>query len=272
MVKPCERKNVAAYLISVYLISITRACLVIDLPKSMFYYKTIKDDSEVISKLQQLAQNRPSEGQDKFYDRIRLEGIRWNYKRVRRVYKMLGLNLRRKMKKRLPARLKQSLYKAEQINKVWSMDFVSDSLMNKRKFRVLNIIDDCNRRAVHIEADFSFPTLKVVKALEFAIHEYGKPEKIRVDNGPEFTSSYFTQWCEAKAIAIQYIQPGRPMQNGFVERFNRSYRQDVLNAYLFEDLHQLKVITEEWMDDYNNYRPHESLGGVPPEKYIAHAC
>jgi putative transposase len=262
----------AAYLISVYLISITRACLVIGLPKSMFYYKPCKDDGEVIEKLQQLAENKPNEGQDKFYYRIRLQGIKWNYKRIRRVYKMLGLNIRRKMKRRFPARVKEPLHQAEETNKVWSMDFMSDSLISKRKFRVLNIMDDFNRRAVHIEADFSLPTSRVVQALKIAIHEYGKPEKIRVDNGPEFTSSDFTDWCQREQITVQYIQPGRPMQNGFIERFNRSYRQDVLNAYLFEDLNQLKIITEEWIDDYNNHRPHESLGGVPPEKYITHAC
>lgn len=237
----------------------------------MFYYTHCKDDSEVAMKLQQLAEKKPREGQDKFYDRIRAEGLIWNYKRIRRVYKILGLNQRRKMKRRVPARIKEPLQQAEQINEVWSMDFMSDALQNKRKFRVLNIMDDFNRKAVNIEADFSMPASRVVQAMQRAIHENGKPRKIRVDNGPEFISADFSDWCKSQNITIQYIQPGKPMQNGYIERFNRSFREDILDSHLFEDLKQVKILSEEWMDDYNNARPHESLGGLPPAKYRTRA-
>jgi putative transposase len=258
---------VAVYLMDIYPVSITRACKVVRLPKSMFYYKHRKDDKVVMIKLQQLADKKPREGQDKFYDRIRSEGFLWNYKRVRRVYKLMGLNQRRKMKRRLPARVKQPLQQTEQVNKTWSMDFMSDSLQSKRKFRVLNIMDDYNRQAVNIEADFSMPAKRVVQAIRRAIHEFGKPERIRVDNGPEFISSDFSDWCTSENITVQYIQPGKPMQNGFIERFNRTFRENVLDAYLFEDINQVRIITEEWMDDYNNHRPHESLGGLSPVKF-----
>jgi putative transposase len=267
VVKPCERKNVAAYLMGIYQVSITRACNVVRLPKSMFYYKHRKDDSEVITKLEKLAENKPREGQDKFYDRIRSEGIKWNYKRVRRVYKMMGLNRRRKIKRRIPARLREPLQQAQQVNQVWSMDFMSDALQSKRKFRVLNIMDDYNRQAVNIEADFSMPSKRVVEAVRRAIHECGKPEKIRVDNGPEFIGSDFADWCKSENITVQYIQPGKPMQNGYIERFNRTFREDVLDAHLFEDIMQVRVLAEEWLDDYNNHRPHEALGGLSPVKF-----
>jgi len=235
----------------------------------MFYYKHCKDDSEVITKLQQLAEQKPREGQDKFYDRIRSQGLQWNYKRVRRVYLMMGLNHRRKMKRRVPARVKQPLQQAEKVNQVWSIDFMSDALQSKRKFRVLNIMDDYNRKAVNIEADFSMPANRLIEAMKRAIHENGKPKKVRCDNGPEFISSDFSDWCKEQEIEVQYIQPGKPMQNGYIERFNRTFRQDVLDAHLFEDLFQVQELTEEWMNDYNNHRPHESLGGVPPIKYAA---
>ena len=267
--KPCERKNVAAYAIEYHQLSITRACKVVQLPKSMFYYQTVKDDAVVIDKLKELAEKKPREGQDKFYLRIREEGLIWNYKRVRRVYLMLGLNQRRRMKRRIPARVKEPLHQPINKNQIWSMDFMSDVLQNQRKFRVLNIIDDYNRSALWVEPAYSMPSAFVINALEKVIRENGKPLRIRVDNGPEFCSKEFMEWCESKKIVIQYIQPGKPMQNGYIERFNRTYRQDILDAYLFKDLEQVTELSEEWLEDYNNHRPHESLGGKPPMKYKA---
>ena len=113
----------------------------------------------------------------------------------------------------------------------------------------------------------SFPALGVIQAMKRAIEEHGKPDKVRVDNGPEFMAMDFTRWCEVQAIEIQYIQPGRPMQNGFVKRFNRTYRQDILDAHLFEDISQVRILTEQWIQDYNQHRPHEALGGMTPEFY-----
>lgn len=261
----------AAFLMEDYQVSIIRACKVVELPKSMYYYQKVKDDSEVITKLNLLATQKPREGQDKYYQRIRNEGLPWNYKRVRRVYLKLGMNHRRKTKRRLPARTKMPLYQPQQSNESWSMDFMHDTLMNKRKFRVLNIIDDYNRKAINIEADFSFPAVKVIKALQCSIVEHGKPQKIRVDNGPEFISSELTDWCKKENINLQYIQPGKPMQNGYVERFNKSFRQDVLDACLFEDMQQVKDEIETFMTDYNEYRPHEALGNKSPNNYVAQA-
>lgn len=178
MVSSGERQNVATYLKEAYSVSITRACKVIRLPKSMFYYKSVKDDSAVINKLLELASLRPTEGQDKLYQRLRLQSYPWNKKRVRRIYLKLGLNLRRKTKKRIPARVKEPLTQMEAPNQTWSMDFMSDALDTGRRFRVLNIIDDFNRKAVAVEAEFSFPAIGVIQVLRRAFEEHGKPEKI----------------------------------------------------------------------------------------------
>ena len=266
MVSTGERQNVAAYLNESYEVSITRACKVIRFPKSMYYYESVKDDSEVMTKLLEMAALRPKEGQDKMHQRLRLEGYNWNRKRIRRVYLKLGLNIRRRSKKRIPARVKQPLLQTEQPNQCWSMDFMSDSLESGRRFRVLNIMDDFNRKAVAVEAEFTFPSMGVIQVLKRAFEEHGKPEKIRVDNGPEFTSLELSEWCRVQEIELQYIQPGRPMQNGFIERFNRTFRQDILNAHLFEDISQVRILAEEWVKDYNGHRPHEALGGITPLK------
>lgn len=233
----------------------------------MYYYVSKKDDSEVINKLAQLAENKPMEGQNKFYNRIRNEGIIWNHKRIERVYKIMGLNKRKRTRKRVPARVKQPLVAPSAPNITWSMDFMHDTLMNGRKFRVLNIIDDFNREALKIEPYFSISSQRLIAILERVILEKGKPKSIRVDNGPEFISTAMHEWCIDKSIQLQFIQPGKPMQNGFIERFNRSYRQDVLDPNLFANLMEVRVENDVFEEDYNHYRPHESLGNLSPIQY-----
>ena len=259
----------AAYLMESFSVSTTRACRVISLPKSMYYFKSVKDDQPVIDKLNELVSMRVNHraGQDKLFERIRAQGIPWNYKRVRRVYLKMGLKHRMRTRKRVPPREKNPLEVPIARNINWSMDFMHDTLRNKRRFRVFNVIDDYNRQALAIEADFSIPSNAVIRILERTIHEYGKPLKIRTDNGPEFTCSTFVDWCAAHDIEIQYIQPGKPTQNSFIERFNRTFREDVLDAYLFEDLYEFRHITDEWQEDYNYFRPHESLNNLSPIKY-----
>lgn len=147
------------------------------------------------------------------------------------------------------------------------MDFMSDALSNGRKIRVFNVMDDYNREALAIEASSSIPSVSVINILKDVMDWRGKPEQIRVDNGPEFTSGNFTDWCKEENIKLQYIQPGKPMQNGFIERFNRTYREEVLDAYIFEDLSQVRDLSQDWMEDYNKLRPHESLKGNSPERF-----
>ena len=179
----------------------------------------------------------------------------------------MGLNKRMRRKKRLPARARQPLYTPKCANDTWSMDFMHDTLMNGRKFRVLNIIDDYNRESLRIEPYFSIGSNLVIKTLERLVFERGKPSAIRVDNGPEFISSVMSDWCKDMQIKLVYIQPGKPMQNGFIERFNRSYREDVLDANLFENIAQARILSYEFQEDYNLHRPHESLGNLSPINY-----
>ncbi len=239
-----------------------------DLPRSMWYYQSKKDDSEVVDKLSELAEQLPTRGFDEYYGRIRQQGYKWNRKRVLRIYRLMKLGLRRKHKKRLPARVKQPLILPKEYLHTWSMDFMSDALADKRKIRILNVIDDFNREALAIEAGLGFPSERVIRVLYHLGEEIGLPKAIRVDNGPEFTSINFQQWCKANSIEIKYIQPGSPVQNAFVERFNRYFREDVLDAYWFEDLEQLRIIIEKWRQDYNENHPHKSLGRLSPKQYL----
>jgi len=147
------------------------------------------------------------------------------------------------------------------------MDFMHDVLENGRKFRVLNVIDDFNREALAVESAFSFPSIKVTDVMERLIEFNGKPSTIRVDNGSEFIAHNFQHWCKEQQIEIKYIQPGKPMQNAYVERFNRHFREDILDAYIFERLDDVQELSENWRKDYNQYHPHKSLMGMSPNQF-----
>jgi putative transposase len=227
----------------------------------------VRNDAEVIDALKELAFAHPTYGFRKLFAYIRRSGKGWNHKKVYRVYKLLKLNKKRKGKRRLPARVKQPLQQQTAVNKSWSMDFMSDSMVGGRKFRTFNVMDDCTREALAIEVDTSLSSKRIIRTLNRTIEMHGKPTAVRVDNGPEFTSNDFELWAKENQITIRYIQPGKPMQNGYIERFNRVYREAVLDAYLFFDLYQVKQLTGEWMEEYNRRRPHEALNNLTPEEW-----
>jgi putative transposase len=249
-------------------VSVRQACRIVSLPRSAItYQKRFKDDSSLIGALHELVAKHPTIGFWKCYYRLRRKGINCNHKRLYRVYTMLHLNIRRRVKRRIPQRIKQPLMAPGTINQVWSMDFMCDSLVDGRRFRLLNVIDDYNRESLCTEVDTSLPSLRVIRVLQRIIEARGKPKTIRVDNGPEFISDKLQLWCDEQQISLQFIQPGKPTQNAFVERKNGSMRKELLDAYLFFSLEEIREMAEEWRQDYNCARPHQSLGFVPPAEY-----
>lgn len=143
-----------------------------------------------------------------------------------------------------------------------------DTLYDGRIFRTFNVIDEGNREALRIEIGTSISAIRVVRIMNELIEVYGKPDAIRLDNGPEITSHKFVEWVEKYKIELRYIQPGKPNQNAFIERFNKSFREEVLDANLFNTLAEVQEATEEWVEDYNHCRPHESLGRIPPTQFM----
>lgn len=262
------RKLWAKQLQAQYKVSISLSCLASGVSRSAFYYEQkCSDDTEVIDVLNQIVQTHQRWGFPKCFKRIRALGHKWNHKRVYRIYTELKLNFRRKTKQRLPTRNPQPLIVPSNFGNTWSMDFMSDSLHNKVRFRTLNVIDDFNREVLGIDIGVGMPSERVIRYLDQLAAWHGYPAKIRVDNGSEFCSFIFTQWAENNNIFIDYIKPGCPYQNAYIERFNRTYRHEVLDLYIFYSLDEVRGITEKWMDTYNAERPHDSLNDLTPLEY-----
>jgi putative transposase len=179
----------------------------------------------------------------------------------------LQLNLRKKPKKRLPSRSKQILLQPLKANYCWSIDFMSDALVNGQKIRIFNAIDDFNREGLIVSVGVSMPSKKITNYLDCIAANRTYPEIIRCDNGPEFISKDFLKWAQKHGIIIQHIEPGKPAQNAFIERFNRTYREDVLDINLFFTVQEAQTISDNWLDNYNNYRPHESLKNLAPTEF-----
>lgn len=250
-------------------VSHRQACKAVSLPRSTYQYQSKpKQDDLIIEQLQVLVEKHAAIGFWQCFHRLRNMGYRWNHKRVYRVYTSMQLNIRRRYKKRLPARVKQALFQPESINQVWSIDFMSDSLWDGRKFRLLNVIDDYNREILAMEADFSIPALRLIRVLEYLKEFRGLPEMIRVDNGPEFISHKLDIWCRENQIKLVFIQPGKPMQNAYIERCNGSIRRELLNAYVFKTLSEVRAKAEDWMIDYNYQRPHQALNFKTPVQLL----
>lgn len=249
----------------VHSISQRQACRETGLPRTTVqYHKKPKSDELVMEQLQALMEKHPAIGFWQSFYRLRRKGYPWNHKRVYRIYTAMRLNIRRRHKKRLPARVKQTLFKPGAINQVWSVDFMSDSLWDGRAFRLLNVVDDYNREVLSMETDTSLPAQRLIRVLEQLKDWRGLPQMIRVDNGPEFISHKLDMWCRENKITLVFIQPGKPTQNAYVERCNGSIRKELLNAYVFKTIDEAREKAEEWMYDYNNERPHKALNYRAP--------
>ena len=239
------------------------------LSRSVYGYRPNKSkDEEVIKALESAVDRYPRYGFGKLFLILRRAGYTWNHKRVYRIYCELKLNIRRKGKKRLPNRNPQPLSVPETVNQSWSADFMSDALYCGRRFRTFNVVDDFNREVLAIEIDLNLPASRVIRTLDQIALWRGYPAQLRLDNGPEFVSLALADWAERHGIHLAFIQPGKPMQNGYIERFNRTYRTEVLDFYIFKSLSQVRNITEKWRQEYNSERPHESLDNLTPSEYL----
>lgn len=198
-----------------------------------------------------------------------MKGFGWNHKRVYRIYWELELNLRIKPKRRIHRDYPSELDVPIAPNQVWSMDFMSDQLASGKTFRTFYVMDDYNREGLGIEVDTSLPSARVVRALEQIIEWRGKPAALRCDNGPEYLSQTLVGWANEHRITLLYIQPGKPTQNAYIERFNRTVRHEWLDMHQFNSIAHAQLLATQWLWQYNNERPNTAIGGVPPRQLMA---
>jgi putative transposase len=237
-------------------------------PSVVRYKHKLKQDDDVREQLKTMADLHTRWGFWMMYHRLRALNFSDNHKRVYRIYTEMRLNLRRKYKQRLPMRVRNPLIQPLHHNLTWSMDFVHDGLFEGKSFRSFNVIDDFNREALTISIDTSLTSQRVVRELEKLREWRGKPKKLRVDNGPEFIAQALEDWCKVHEVELLFIQKGKPHQNGFIERFNRTFRDEVLDVFAFDTLNQARLLTTAWMWIYNNERPHSSLGYKTPTEFL----
>ena len=242
-----------------------RACRVIGMQRCSYRYQSRRKDwVELRQRLLQLAAERKRFGYQRLHVLLRREGFPVNVKRIYRLYKEEGLSVRKRIRKRLKGCPRKELQAPTRPGEQWAMDFTSDALADGRALRTLNVVDTFTRECLAIEVDTSLPGLRVGRVLDRIIHERGRPEVIVTDNGPEFTSRVFDQWCYQRRIRHHFIQPGKPMQNGTCESFNGRFRDECLNEHWFRSLPEARRIAEAWRNDYNHRRPHGPLGDITP--------
>lgn len=253
-----------------------RACGLIGMNRGSWrYQQQERHDAELRRRLLELAEQRPRFGYRRLHRMLRREKWVVNHKRVYRLYREEGLAMRRRKNKRFRAEARVPLVRPIRANQMWTMDFTRDSLADGRKFRTLNLMDGYTREALCMEVDTSLPGLRVVQVLERVAQERGLPEALQVDNGPEFISRVVDQWAYAHGVALHFIDPGKPVQNAFIESFNGKFRDECLSQSWYTSLEDARQIIEAWRTDYNSVRPHSSLGYLTPEQYAAtvpHVC
>lgn len=258
------------HLTGTYPVSATRACRLINLARSTCRYDATGtgDDLALRGALREHAQKRRRWGYRRLAYLLRRDGYNDNHKRIYRVYREEGLQVRRRRKR------KQRLDRGEirsmaprQPNERWSLDFVHDRLASGRSLRLLNVVDDHTRECLWIEADTSLSGERVARVLDTLIELRGRPQAILTDNGPEFAGTAMLKWEDRTRVAHRFIAPGKPSQNGFIESFNGKLRDECLNEHEFLHLNHARTILEDFLQDYNHNRPHSSLGGMTPNEY-----
>ncbi|ENW19120.1 hypothetical protein F926_02680 [Acinetobacter haemolyticus NIPH 261] len=267
MVKPSCRRQMAQQAVVDHAVSIRSACKAFSISETCYRYQSkLNDDNVLIAEqLIELTEENTDWGFGLCFSYLRhVENYGWNHKRVYRIYCELALNLRIKPRRRLKRHVPEPLKEPIRANQVWSLDFMHDQLIDGRKFRLLNVIDDYRREGLAIEAGFSLPTIRVIRTLNQLLEYREKPSVIRCDNGPEFISHEFVRWATEHDIRIEYIQPGKPQQNAYIERYNRTMRYSWVSKHLFDTLEQVQNYATQWLWRYNHERPHQANGGKPP--------
>lgn len=268
---PSAKRQAIAILVTEHRLPVRRACQALRLARAAYYRPpraAVARDAALIEALTSLVARKPRWGFWKCFDRFHNQGYLWNHKRVYRVYCALRLNLPRRTKKRVPTRLRQPLAAPAALNQTWALDFMHDRLYDSRPFRTLNVLDEGNREGLAIEVATSLPSWRVLAVLDELIALHGAPTALRLDNGPEFIAEAVAVWAAAQGIALRFIQPGKPDQNAYIERFNRTYREEVLDTHVFDSIEEVRAETAAWLPSYNTERPHDSLGHVPPLTFL----
>jgi len=252
-----------------YHLSERRACRLVGLSRDSYRHPPQHDAQTraLIERMTEIAQTRRRFGYRRIHDLLRPEFPGLNHKRLYRHYCQAGLAVRKRKKAKRPVHERVPLQLARSLNEVWSMDFVSDSLSNGRRLKYLTVADDYSHECVEIAVDYGISGQYVTRVLDRAALFRGYPLAVRTDNGPEFTSRVFMAWAQAHGVRHILIQPGRPMQNGYIESFNGKFRDEHLNEQWFENLHQARIAAAVWRQDYNEVRPHGSLGRIPPARF-----
>jgi putative transposase len=262
---------VAKELVNTRRFSIRLACACVDISESGYRYqaKHSTENALIADWLLRLTTTHKRWGFGLCFLYLRnVKGFSWNHKRVYRIYRELELNLRIKPRKRLKRDKPDELSVPTKPNQVWSMDFMSDALADGRAIRSLNVIDDYNREGLAVDVDLSMPSLRVIRTLEQIMEWRGKPAMIRCDNGPEYVSNQLVTWAIKQNITLMYIQPGKPTQNAYIERFNRTARHEWLDMHEFENVAHAQDVATKWLWTYNNERPNTAIGGVPPRTIL----
>lgn len=252
-------------------ISIRLACEVYGISETCYRYQAKLDGENAIIAdwLLKLTQAHKRWGFGLCFLYLRnVKGYTWNHKRVYRIYRELELNLRIRPKRRIKRDYPGELAVPTAPNQVWSMDFMSDQLVSGKTLRTFNVIDDYNREGLGIEVDLSLPAARVIRALEQIIEWRGRPAALRCDNGPEYLSQTLVEWANKQRITLMYIQPGKPTQNAYVERFNRTVRHEWLDLHEFTSVAHAQLLATQWLWEYNNERPNMAIGGVPPAQLL----
>jgi putative transposase len=274
MVKPSRRREMAQHAVADRGLSIRVACAAFSISETCYRYqpKLSDENAEIADWLVQLTHNQKDWGFGLCRDYLRnVKGFDWNHKRIRRIYCELELNLRIKPKRRIEREKPQPLVVPDVPNAIWSMDFMHDQLTDGRTFRLFNVLDDFKREGLGIEADFSLPAVRVIRALDQIIEWRGTPGRLRCDNGPEFISQDLERWADRHGIQLEFIQPGNPQQNAYGERYNRTVRYSWLSQFQFESIQEVQDYATRWLWFYNHERPNKANGGLPPKHMLAAA-